>query len=75
MLLFQDLWKAGITILLVTHEPDIAGFADRVIMMKDGRVQSDRRQQPEDARQALARAVAQREREQHAEAHAETTGA
>ena len=70
MTLFQDLWSAGITILLVTHEPDIAGFAGRVISMKDGRVQVDRRQQPEDARQALARAVAEREREQAAEAHA-----
>ena len=68
MTLFQDLWSAGITILLVTHEPDIAGFAGRVINMKDGRVQLDRRQEPDDARQALARAVAEREREQAAEA-------
>ena len=67
MTLFQDLWSAGITILLVTHEPDIAGFAGRVIGMKDGRVQTDRRQQPEDARQALARAIAEREREQSAQ--------
>ena len=64
MTLFQDLWSAGITILLVTHEPDVAGFAGRVISMKDGRVRLDRAQQPEDARQALARAVAQREQEQ-----------
>jgi len=64
MTLFQDLWSTGITILLVTHEPDIAGFAGRVISMKDGRVRLDRTQQPEDARQALARAVAQREEEQ-----------
>jgi putative ABC transport system ATP-binding protein len=63
MTLFQDLWSAGITILLVTHEPDIAAFAGRVISMKDGRVQFDRQQKPEDARQALARAVAERERE------------
>jgi putative ABC transport system ATP-binding protein len=64
MTLFQDLWSAGITILLVTHEPDIAGFAGRVISMKDGRVRLDRTQQPEDARRALAEAVALREREQ-----------
>jgi putative ABC transport system ATP-binding protein len=70
MTLFQDLWRAGITILLVTHEPDIAGFAGRVINMKDGRVRLDRRQEPEDARAALARAIAQREQEQHQEASA-----
>src|SRR3954471_13742974 len=64
MTLFQDLWSTGITILLVTHEPDIAAFAGRVISMKDGRVRLDRTQQPEDARQALARAVEQREQEQ-----------
>jgi putative ABC transport system ATP-binding protein len=64
MTLFQDLWSTGITILLVTHEPDIAGFSSRVISMKDGRVRLDRAQQPEDARQALTRAIAQREEEQ-----------
>jgi putative ABC transport system ATP-binding protein len=67
MTLFQDLWKSGITILLVTHEPDIAGFASRVVDMKDGRVRSDRRQQPEDARVALAAARAQRASETSAE--------
>ena len=44
MALFQELWQSGITIVLVTHEPDIAAFAGRVIDMKDGRVRSDRRQ-------------------------------
>jgi putative ABC transport system ATP-binding protein len=67
MTLFQDLWTTGITILLVTHEPDIAGFAGRVISMKDGRVQSDRTQKPQDARQALAQAIAQRAREHEQE--------
>src|SRR4029453_3060862 len=38
MTLFQDLWSTGITILLVTHEPDIAGFAGRVINIKPGRL-------------------------------------
>ena len=67
MTLFQDLWTTGITILLVTHEPDIAGFAGRVISMKDGRVQSDRTQKPQDARQALAVAVAERAKEHEQE--------
>ncbi|ACM21859.1 ABC transporter, ATP-binding protein [Geotalea daltonii FRC-32] len=33
----------GITILMVTHEPDIAAYAKRVIHFVDGRVESDRR--------------------------------
>jgi putative ABC transport system ATP-binding protein len=41
MALFQELGKSGITVLVVTHEPDIADFASRVIQVKDGRVQSD----------------------------------
>jgi putative ABC transport system ATP-binding protein len=46
MALFQELGRSGITLLLVTHEPDIARYASRVIVMRDGRVQSDRRQVP-----------------------------
>jgi putative ABC transport system ATP-binding protein len=43
---FQDLWRAGITIVLVTHEPDVAEYASRVIVMRDGQVLSDRAQEP-----------------------------
>jgi putative ABC transport system ATP-binding protein len=33
--------ERGITIVLVTHEPDIAAFAKRVIVFRDGRIESD----------------------------------
>jgi putative ABC transport system ATP-binding protein len=46
MALFQELGRSGITLLLVTHEPDIARYASRVVVMHDGRVQSDQRQTP-----------------------------
>ncbi len=46
MALFQELRHEGITLVLVTHEPDIAGYAGRVVVMRDGRIISDRRQQP-----------------------------
>lgn len=45
MQLFQELSRAGITIVLVTHEPDIGRCAERVITMKDGEIVSDIRQQ------------------------------
>ncbi len=67
MTLFQELWRAGITIVLVTHEPDVAAFAGRVVNMKDGRVKSDRRQEARNAREALAAAVAQRQHEHEQE--------
>lgn len=45
--LLQEFWRTGITLLLITHELDIATFAPRLIVMKDGQVQSDRMQEPE----------------------------
>lgn len=38
MVLFQELNREGITIVMVTHEPDIARFAKRIIQMKDGEI-------------------------------------
>ena len=46
MAIFQELRTSGMTVVLVTHEPDIARYAARVIMMRDGRIQSDVRQEP-----------------------------
>ena len=54
MALFQSLWLSGLTILFVTHEPDVARYASRVIVMKDGRIISDDRQQ---AARATAKAA------------------
>jgi putative ABC transport system ATP-binding protein len=41
MALFDELHARGNTIVLVTHEPDIAEFAHRVISIRDGSVESD----------------------------------
>jgi len=46
MALFQELGAAGITVVLVTHEPDISQYASRVVIMRDGRILSDGRQTP-----------------------------
>ena len=41
MSLFKSLNEQGITIVLVTHEPDIAGYARRVLTIRDGLLASD----------------------------------
>jgi len=55
MALLQELNRAGITIVVVTHEHDIAAYAGRLISFRDGRVRSDERQRPRDAAADLAR--------------------
>jgi putative ABC transport system ATP-binding protein len=42
MALFQALNEQGITIVVVTHEQDIAAYASRIVMMRDGQVLSDK---------------------------------
>src|SRR4249919_150767 len=39
--IFQELNSRGITIVMVTHEPDIASYARRNVVMRDGLVRSD----------------------------------
>jgi len=60
MTVFQELNDQGITILLVTHEPDIAEYTKRIVVLRDGRIISDREvARRRDARADLARMPAQ----------------
>jgi len=53
MALLQQLNADGMTIVLVTHEHDVAAFASRLVMFRDGRIVSDERQAPTFAAEAL----------------------
>lgn len=53
MALFQSLNREGVTVVVVTHEEDVAAFLGRVVRMRDGRIVEDRRQSPRDAAAAL----------------------
>jgi putative ABC transport system ATP-binding protein len=54
--LFQSLNTKGITVVLVTHEPDIARFASRQVIVRDGRIVLDERNaSPAVARDELAK--------------------
>lgn len=54
MEIFQRLNAEGLTILMVSHEPDIARFSRRIIILRDGLIRSDRTNEPRDAVQVLA---------------------
>ncbi len=52
---FQALNRRGITIILVTHEPDVAAYASRIVGFKDGRIIKDEAiAEPRIAEQVLA---------------------
>ncbi|MGE3652023.1 MAG: ABC transporter ATP-binding protein [Reyranellaceae bacterium] len=63
MALFQRLNRDGQTVVIVTHEPDVAAFASRVVRFRDGKVVDDRRQEPKDAAAELAALLAGAARE------------
>jgi putative ABC transport system ATP-binding protein len=55
MALLQELNRSGITIVVVTHEHDIAAFASRLLAFRDGHVVSDSANRPADAHAELVR--------------------
>jgi putative ABC transport system ATP-binding protein len=55
MAIFQDLNREGITVVVVTHEPDVARYAGRILSFRDGRVtKDDEVRDPLQARDLLA---------------------
>jgi putative ABC transport system ATP-binding protein len=40
--IFQDLNNEGATIVMVTHEPDVAQYTKRIVTFKDGKIIGDR---------------------------------
>jgi ABC-type lipoprotein export system ATPase subunit len=44
--MFQQLHADGITVVLVTHDPNVAAYADRVIRIADGVIEGDERNRP-----------------------------
>ena len=53
--ILKDLHREGHTIIMVTHDPNIAATASRVIEIKDGRIIKDERQQPYQHEQKLTK--------------------
>ncbi|MSO71260.1 MAG: ABC transporter ATP-binding protein [Alphaproteobacteria bacterium] len=50
MAIFQRLNRSGLTVVVVTHEPEIAAFAKRILRFRDGRLGSDEQvEHPSDA--------------------------
>ena len=43
LVLFQELHKSGRTIIFVTHNPELASYSSRNIVLKDGKIHADTR--------------------------------
>jgi putative ABC transport system ATP-binding protein len=48
MTILKDLWKQGLTILIVTHDPVVSAHARRVINMRDGQIMHEEQSRPQD---------------------------
>ena len=59
MALFQQLNRQGITMVVVTHEPDVASYATRIVEMRDGRILRD---EPVTSRHSAATDLEERDR-------------
>jgi putative ABC transport system ATP-binding protein len=58
MALFQELWAEGLTILYVTHDAEVARYASRVLVLRDGRLVGDERQSARSAERDYQEALA-----------------
>ncbi len=57
--LFQHLNREGVTVVIVTHDPEVARHARRVVRFRDGRIMSDTRQEPARAEDGLNELLAE----------------
>ncbi len=57
--LFQHLNRDGVTVVIVTHDPEVARHARRVVRFRDGRIMSDTRQEPARAEDGLKELLAE----------------
>jgi putative ABC transport system ATP-binding protein len=57
--LFQHLNSEGVTVVIVTHDPEVARHARRVVRFRDGRIISDTRQEPARAEDGLNELLAE----------------
>ena len=55
MRVFEGLSSSGQTVIMVTHEPDIAAHARRVVVLRDGRISSTRARDTRDVRRLAQR--------------------
>ena len=51
--MFQQLHADGITVVLVTHDPNVAAYADRVIRIADGVIEGDERNRPKSSNEEV----------------------